>query len=439
MALDFWGIRRKTAAIAELARDRSTGLFGNWPANAAAAGSFGLEAYVARLNSLEELQDELASGRPAVASLTFASGELSGAPIKATKGHLVLVTGFTDEGNVIVLDPAARARSGARRVYAREEFRRAWRVNKRGLCYLMSPLEGRRMSVGVPVADLLSRPGGGKKFELHDPRHLSQLLYGETVTIDKIKGDWARVRADEQLDFLEGRKWQGYPGWLRADALLFGLPPPPNVVVRARQASLQEGPERLALSVGTRLRRISEEKGVSFVELADGGLAEIASGSLYVPPGAPTPESRAQIIKTAELFLGTSYYWGGRSGLQSDASIGVDCSGLVSLAYRVHGLDLPRDSHEQKLKSRAIQGRDLRPADLIFLTDSARSRLVTHVLLYTGEDEAVESRKNPGLAVRTSLKNRFGKPVSELKSGDVVNDASSGKPRRRRIFFGTYF
>ena len=439
MALDYWGIRRKTVDVAERARDRATGLFGVWPANAGAAGCLGLEAYVARLNSLKELQEEIAAARPVVASLTFAAGELSGSPISATKGHLVLVVGFTREGNVIALDPAAENRSGARRVYVRGEFHRAWRVNKRGLCYLMSPLKGRRLSVGVPVADLMSRRRPPKAGSLHDRAHLSQLLYGETVTLEKVTGDWVRVRADEQLDFLEAGRWQGYPGWMRSEALLFDLPPRPNVVVRTRQALLQKGRDIVMLSVGTRLSRVSENKGASFVELTGGGLGEAPSDGLFTPPERPTPESRSVIIKTAELFLGTSYYWGGRSGVQEDPSIGVDCSGLVSLAYRVHGLDLPRDSHEQKLKSRPIAGKDLLPADLIFLTDSARSKTVTHVLIYTGGDGAIESRKSPDLMLRTSLRRRFDLPVGELKFGEVVTDYSLPKPRRRVIYFGTYF
>jgi len=34
---------------------------------------------------------------------------------------------------------------------------------------------------------------------------------------------------------------------------------------------------------------------------------------------------------------------------------------------------------------------------------------------------------------------RFGRPAAKIESGDVVVDLSFPKPRRRRIFFGSYF
>lgn len=439
MALEFWGLRVRTIEAAERVKDQVTGIFGHWPFNVAAAGALGLEGFVARLEGLSELQSEISQGRPVVASLTFGPGELPGAPLKKTKGHLLLVTGFTREGDVIALDPAAPDRGSARRVYPRLEFDRAWRVNKRGLCYLLGPLEGRRLAVGVPVADLWASPGRRKRTSLHDPEHLSQLLYGEIVTLKNARGNWVRVAAEEQPDFFEGRRWQGYPGWVRAEHLSFALPPPPNAVVRTRQALLQRGAGILVLSVGTRLSRVSEGQGVSFARLLDGGLAELPSDTLYAPPEEPTPESRSQIVRTAELFLGTSYYWGGRSGVQPDPSIGVDCSGLVSLAYRIHGLDIPRDSHEQKLKSRPVGQREMKPGDLIFLSDSERSLRITHVMIYTGGDGFIESRESSGRVLRSTFRERFGKPFAEAESGETLLDYSLPKPRRRRIYFGSYF
>ncbi len=443
MVLEHWGARLPTVEVAERARDKTTALFGVWPANIALAASLGLEGAVARLDSLEDLAAEVARGRPVVVSVTFGPGELSGSPIKKTKGHLMTVIGFTEKGDVVALDPAAPDRKSARRVYDRAEFHKAWRLNKRGLAYLIGPRAGsplgRRMTVGVPVADLQAGPRQRAKPVLDDADHLSQLLYGETVTVVGAEGDWAKVRADEQPDYFEGRKWQGYPGWVRADALLSAAPAKPDCVVRTRQALLQRGEEMTPLSVGTRLARVSESSGVAKVRLLDGGLGEIASDALYAPPSEPTEYSRSQIIKTAELFLGTSYYWGGRSGVQPDMSMGVDCSGLANLSYRIHGIDIPRDSHEQKLKARPIKRAELLPGDLVFLSDSETSRRITHVLIYTGGDGVIESRKSSGRVLRSSFTERFGTPLSAIESGAALTDLSFPKPRRRRIFFGSYF
>ncbi len=439
MVLEFWGTKKGTDEVALAVRDRTSQLFGNWPANAAFAAKAGLDARVARLESLADLENEVAAGRPVVVSLTFGDGEMPGAPIRRTGGHLIVVSGFDAAGDVIVDDPAGKGAGQVRRVYPRAAFHRAWRVNKRGLSYLVGPDLPRRLTVGVPVADLWSKPVKRGKPKLDDDAHLSQLLYGEVVTVHEAKGDWVRVTADEQDSHLPAGAWQGYPGWMRAEDLVSAVPAPPDAVVRTRQAIVHKGEEILMLSVGTRLARMSESAGDAKVRLLDGSLGEIRSDALYVAPSSPTAASRAEIIRTAELFLGTSYYWGGRSGVQPDMKMGVDCSGLVSLAYRIHGRDVPRDSHEQKLKARPIRSAELQSGDLVFLTDAEDSERITHVMIFTGGDGLIESRKSSGRVLRTTFLERFGRAAGNIESGDVVNDLSFPRARRRRIFFGSYF
>ena len=439
MILEFWGVKKETEDVALAVRDRTSRLFGNWPANAAYAASWGLDARVARLESLADLEREIGEGRPVVASVAFGEGELPAAPIKRTAGHLLVVGGFAENGDIIAYDPAGKGRDQVRRIYPRADFHKAWRVNKRGLAYLIGPNLPRRFSIGVPVADLWSRPVKRAIFKLDDEVHRSQLLYGEAVTALEAKGDWVRVLAEEQESFLPSGSWQGYPGWVKSSDLTAAEPAATDAVVRVRQALLQRGADILTLSVGTRLSRVGESAGTTFVRLLDGSLAETPTDALYAPPDQPTAASRAEIIRTAELFLGTSYYWGGRSGVQSDPKIGVDCSGLVSLAYRIHGRDVPRDSHEQKLHSRAVRRRELESGDLVFLTDGESSDLITHVMIFTGGDGLIESRKSSGRVLRTTFLERFGKPLASIESGDVVSDVSFPKPRRRRVFFGSYF
>ncbi len=439
MVLEFWGHKKETEDVALAVQDRTSELFGNWPANTAYAAAQGLDARVARLQSLTDLETEIADGRPVVVSVTFADGDLPGAPIKRTNGHLMVVAGFTEDGDVIALDPSAHSRDEARRVYARAAFHKVWRVNKRGLAYVIGPDLPRRLVVGAPVSDLWSKPVKRAKVNLADDAHLSQLLYGESVVAEKADGDWVRACAEEQACFTPNGAWRAYPGWVRAEDLSSAEPPPTNAVVRTRQALVHRGDEIETLSVGTRLDRISESSGTARVRLLDGSVGEVASDALYSPPAAPTAASRAEIIRTAELFLGTSYYWGGRAGVQADPSIGVDCSGLVSLAYRIHGRDVPRDSHEQKLRSRPVRSAELQSGDLVFLSDGPDSDRVTHVMIFTGGDGLIESRQSSGRVLRTTFLERFGQPLTALESGDVVVDQSFPKPRRRRIFFGSYF
>jgi cell wall-associated NlpC family hydrolase len=439
MVLEHWGHKLDLETVALAAQDRGSQLFGNWPANAAYAGTFGLEARVARLESLTEAEDEIAAGRPVIVSVTYDEGELPNSPIKRTRGHVIVIGGFTADGDVIAYDPAGKGRDQVRRIYPRAAFHKVWRVRKRGLAYLIGPALPRAFTIGAPVADLWTKPVRRTGVKLDDDAHLSQILYGEIVTAVEAKGEWVRVRAEEQESFLHTREWQGYPGWIKAEALVSARPPLSGPIVRVRQALLQRGDDLLNLSVGTRLERVSESGSTTTVRLLDGSLAEIPSASLYDAPAAPTAASRAEIIRTAELFLGTSYYWGGRSGVQPDPKIGVDCSGLVSLAYRIHGRDVPRDSHEQKLHSRAARSAELQAGDLIFMTDDETSDRITHVMIFTGGDGLIESRKSSGRVLRTTFLERFGQPRTAIESGDAVTDVSFARPRRRRIFFGSYF
>ena len=99
---------------------------GNWAFNTAYAASRVGDAFVTRLSDLREAERFIASGIPLAASISFSRGQLTGAPIGATAGHLVVVTGFTAAGNVVVNDPAAASDAGVRRVYDRAQFERAW-------------------------------------------------------------------------------------------------------------------------------------------------------------------------------------------------------------------------------------------------------------------------------------------------------------------------
>jgi hypothetical protein len=59
-------------------------------------------------------------------------------------------------------------------------------------------------------------------------------------------------------------------------------------------------------------------------------------------------------------------------------------------------------------------------------------------MIFTGGDSVIESRKTSGRVLRSSFKERFGRPLAELESGQAVVDLSFSRPKRRRVFFGSY-
>jgi Peptidase_C39 like family len=114
---------------------------GNWPFNTAYASEFGLRSFVTRLRSLREAEQFIAAGIPLVASVSFEDDQLAGAGY-STEGHLMVIVGFTDSGDVIVNDPASHRianDNAVRMVYDRLQFRSAWLMGSGGIVYVIRP------------------------------------------------------------------------------------------------------------------------------------------------------------------------------------------------------------------------------------------------------------------------------------------------------------
>lgn len=105
---------------------------GNWPFNAAYAAHFGLRAHITRLTSLLELERHIARGVPVITSQAFQADELPGSGY-STAGHIMVVVGFTERGDVIANDPASPDNPSVRRVYPRRAFENVWLRTKRPL------------------------------------------------------------------------------------------------------------------------------------------------------------------------------------------------------------------------------------------------------------------------------------------------------------------
>jgi hypothetical protein len=79
----------------------------------------------------------LRAGLPLVASIRYGAGELPGAPMNATGGHLVVVHGLAGR-DVLVHDPAAAHHGAVMRRYPVDAFSRAW-FRHRGAVYILCP------------------------------------------------------------------------------------------------------------------------------------------------------------------------------------------------------------------------------------------------------------------------------------------------------------
>ena len=136
MVLGYWG---RPAPLAELAAEifhPGVDLYGVWPAAIRAAGRRGVAGYLLRFPDWAAATWCLRRGLPVIASVRYQAGELTGAAIAQTAGHLVVLTGASGD-EVQVNDPAAPAASVARR-YRAEELARIW-LERSGVGYVLFP------------------------------------------------------------------------------------------------------------------------------------------------------------------------------------------------------------------------------------------------------------------------------------------------------------
>jgi hypothetical protein len=113
---------------------------GNLPFNTAYAAERGLVSDVTRLHDLSEAEAFVRAGVPLVASVAWAENQLDTA-IQSSTGHLVVIGGFTEEGNGIAYDPASETNDRVRHIYDRERFERAWIPASGGIVYVIRPAD----------------------------------------------------------------------------------------------------------------------------------------------------------------------------------------------------------------------------------------------------------------------------------------------------------
>ncbi|WP_091345997.1 NlpC/P60 family protein [Micromonospora rhizosphaerae] len=225
---------------------------------------------------------------------------------------------------------------------------------------------------------------------------LSQLVLGERVLVTDLRPDgWAHVVAMEQpAAKLDPR---GYPGWLPAAHLTTGPADPTGagpdgaaaaLVVDATVTTLHaapDGPVTLpGVVLGTRLAPAGRA--------VDGWRPVHAPGHadpLWVPEGdvVPLPTERPEakeVLAVAERLRSLVYIWGGMS------SHGIDCSGLVHLAWRRFGVTLPRDADDQARATTPLALGDERPGDLYFFARPGRR--IHHVGIVSTEPHGDDRR-----------------------------------------------
>ena len=308
----------------------------------------------------------------------------------------------------------------------------------------MPDLSGRAASApvyaaAVPVADVRQQPTGPARLGEHDELQETQLIYGERVRVVAVSGPWAFIEALEQPEYTHRNAWHGYPGWVPAGSLHPAQRlRPPNAIVVEKWAVVWADPEgtmpQLHVPLGARLAVEPSHRTLLKVQLADETVGWISQGAIDWIDQLKRRNltgRRAAVLSAAERFLGDVYFWGGRSPASDRPSrqvTGIDCSGLVSLAYRAAGVEVPRDAHEQWMRARKVTR--LEPADLIFLSAPDQPQRIVHVMLYAGDGWVIEAPGTGQVVRRMRVTERLDHPVEHITPGDRID--------KQTISFGSF-
>ncbi|MCI8549664.1 MAG: C40 family peptidase [Lachnospiraceae bacterium] len=228
--------------------------------------------------------------------------------------------------------------------------------------------------VNVPLLRLKERP-------LEEVQTVDEVLYGMEVLIREktAKGSWAAVETA-----------YGYQGYVKTEGLechewsIRKWQKLPKYVVCSPSADVYEmpgyqNPFLFTLPKGSIVAAAPGEgqAGWRLVRLIDGRGAYMRAAQIR-----PLPEThysikqeeealRKSLVQTALSYLHTPYRWGGKTPW------GIDCSGLCSMVYLLHGIYIYRDSKiKEGYPVKEIPVCSIKPGDLLYFPG--------HMALYIG-------------------------------------------------------
>jgi len=202
---------------------------------------------------------------------------------------------------------------------------------------------------------------------VHRAEMVSQLLFGERFQIIDRAASWVKI--ETLFDLYTG--WidslhHGYEAW---DEESHGIIAGNQVVCSKEDNTL------LILSPGSEIFGLND----SFSGFSIGGKQYIVRD-----PQASLLTPHSSLNETALQFLNVPYLWGGRT------DGGIDCSGLVQVVCKIHGIKLPRDAARQAELGTVVSFfGEARPGDLIFF--SGETERISHTGIFLGSGTIIHS------------------------------------------------
>ncbi|MBF8457684.1 C40 family peptidase [Kaistella sp. G5-32] len=185
----------------------------------------------------------------------------------------------------------------------------------------------------------------------HQSEMTSQILYGETVDILEKSAKFIKIKMH----------FDGYKGWIDAQQIA--------------EISEEYFLERKTELVKNTLQTYNTSQGVILLSIGSEVNSEKTESSFL---------KVETVSETAKKFLNVPYLWSGRS------FFGIDCSGFTQLIYKVHGISLPRESHQQAEIGEVLSFvEESKPGDLAFFENSEGQ--ITHVGMMLSNSEIIHA------------------------------------------------
>jgi cell wall-associated NlpC family hydrolase len=117
-----------------------------------------------------------------------------------------------------------------------------------------------------------------------------------------------------------------------------------------------------------------------------------------VPASPPPSAAAANVLRTADSYVGIKYVWGGNT-----PSEGFDCSGFTKFIFAKYGITLRRTSREQVRAGVAVAAdfRSLLPGDIMLFAEPGEA--ISHVAIYAGNGRIIHASSSVGGVGYTDL------------------------------------
>ena len=224
----------------------------------------------------------------------------------------------------------------------------------------------------------------------------TQVLMGHTIHIWKRSGRWYLAQTKD-----------GYLSWVERGSIVRCTQQEagtwengPLLVVTAMEDQVFETPNTSSQPVsdivlGDLVEKVEESRDWYRVRLPDERTGFVSKKSAEdFRHWKQTRKAGPEVVeRTAKLFLGRPYLWGGNSPK------GLDCSGFTKMVFFVNGIDLNRNASHQALQGKEVELdpelSHLKKGDLLFFgrgrRDGSQLPRISHVAIYLGNKTFIQS------------------------------------------------